>query len=436
MTSTRVREWLGWTIALSICLVSFGTVVRVAVHSAQVGLTNAQLELEEGVRLFNQNEHAKAAEFLTRALAKNLGKSDRSRAREYLVLSYLSLERAADSLEMLILLFAEDEKYAPVAGMQQDIRNLFDQARTSAQELSAVKRRVTDLEAENAKLIATNDARAKELAALVEAKTKVEQQLKNANEQIPITQRSAFGQATALAALAQRRNLTALLGIVWTPIPAGTFEMGCSATDKDCLDNERPNAQVTLEAFQLMSTEVTIGMFSQFAKVPNGRKLNPALDVRKVEHPVTHVTYEDATAFCGWLHARLPTEAEWEYAARARSTTKYFWGDKWEGYRANQGGSSEEVGQPAHRNGFNLHDMLGSVWEWTSSLHYDYPYKVGSGREDDAAKGARVVRGGGWDSDRKLVRVSSRRSGVPPYTPPESTGFRCALSAQAVSGGF
>ena len=135
------------------------------------------------------------------------------------------------------------------------------------------------------------------------------------------------------------------------------------------------------------------------------RGLSPP-DWSKDDHPAIDVSWNDATAFCAFIRGRLPTEAEWEYAARGGAADGiYPWGDAEHSDRANGSGvagrdrweHTAPVGSfPPNRYG--LFDMAGNVWEWTSTVYRENPFRAGPGAEDAASRKARAVRGGSWSS--------------------------------------
>jgi formylglycine-generating enzyme required for sulfatase activity len=143
----------------------------------------------------------------------------------------------------------------------------------------------------------------------------------------------------------------------------------------------------------------------------------------KGRYPAVGVSWHAARAYCRWAGKRLPTEAEWEYAARAGTTSAYWWGDTFDGSRANAN-NIEEVGNPRRTNPWGLADMIGNVQEWTSSLNEPYPYRADDGRENPDASGLRDVRGGGRHNGPVWMR-SAVRTGYAPKFATGRLGMRC-----------
>ena len=216
-------------------------------------------------------------------------------------------------------------------------------------------------------------------------------------------------------------------------IPAGTFIMGDTHGDGE--DDERPAGRLTLPAFWIDRTEVTNAQFSRFVQTggyrPQGEWQEAAAG--KDPHPVVYVTWQDALAYCRRAGMRLPTEAEWEYAARGADGRKYPWGDQWDDGRARFSGNrgnqtTAPVGSyPMGASPFGVLDMAGNVWEWMSSLYRSYAYNPTDGRENLNAHGRRVVRGGSWLLNPWDLRAAHRDWAEPDYRSPY-IGFRCAKS--------
>lgn len=221
------------------------------------------------------------------------------------------------------------------------------------------------------------------------------------------------------------------MGMELVLVPGGEFAMGSSEAG---LPAERPQRTVRVEPFYLGRYEVTQAQW----RAVMGENPSAIKDPRR---PVEQVTWEQAQEFVGRLNRlentnkyRLPTEAEWEYAARAGSTTAYPRGDDaqgleefaWFGQQGNVG--TRPVGQ-RRPNAFGLYDMLGNVWEWVQDCWVaDYAGAPQDGRPQlNGDCSVRVLRGGGWNSEAAYVRFAVRGSYVPDLNDP-SNGLRLARS--------
>ncbi len=241
-----------------------------------------------------------------------------------------------------------------------------------------------------------------------------------------------------------RHALTADLGWIRIPAPpGGQFMMGCAPGDRDCQKGGERHTASVLRDFDIMSHEVTVDQFRRFVDaqstiiervlLPKGVIMKEQPEWSQDTHPVVYVSWDDARDFCAFARGRLPTEAEWEYAARGGDADAiYPWGNAYSPDQANGAGvagqdkwqHSAPVGS-FPPNGNRLYDMIGNVWEWTSSLYRDYPYRSDDGREDPTSPKARVVRGGSWNSVPRDARVSSRDHDSPAGRIYD-LGFRCA----------
>jgi len=224
-------------------------------------------------------------------------------------------------------------------------------------------------------------------------------------------------------------------------IPAGEFWMGSDKTrDPEAYDDELPRHRVSIaKAFALGRYPVTFAEYERFAEAA-GRKPPEDQGWGREDRPVINVSWEDALAYCAWLSEqtgrpyRLPTEAEWEYAARAGTETRYWWGDEAGKNNANCNGCGSEWDnrQTAPVGSFRpspwgLHDMLGNVWEWLQDCWHD---RYEGAPEDGSAWEAgdcsrRVVRGGSWFNDPRYLRSADRSWYFTDYRN-NNIGFRLA----------
>jgi formylglycine-generating enzyme required for sulfatase activity len=226
-----------------------------------------------------------------------------------------------------------------------------------------------------------------------------------------------------------RLNPTDGLMYVW--IPPGTFMMGCSAGDSECTDFEKPAHQVTItRGFWIGETPVTVGAYKRFVgatvrKMPNAVPMNDGWVKEKV--PITNVTWDEANSYCAWMGGRLPTEAEWEYAARGGSTeARYGPLDEIAWYNGNSTNLIHDVAQK-RANGFGLYDMLGNVMEWVNDGWDKDTYRNGPSQDPQGSSdrvGA-VQRGASYMSNSGNTRLSNRTWG---FAANQNwfLGFRCS----------
>ncbi|MEC8379557.1 MAG: SUMF1/EgtB/PvdO family nonheme iron enzyme [Myxococcota bacterium] len=225
-------------------------------------------------------------------------------------------------------------------------------------------------------------------------------------------------------------------GVIFHQIPADDYLLG--SPEGEGQQDESPQLKVEAKSFWIMTTEVTNAQFSDFLNSSEdsvdeigqfigingycerpseikftGKRYRPSYGYE--DHPVMTVSFRGAEIFCQAINARLPTEMEWEIAARGGLLdAKFPWGDDPPEGRALFGqewdlfqpiAPTQPVGQYAP-NGYGLYDMAGSVWEWTQTLYYNYETQEAS---EDARVRA-VVRGGSWGSPEDELRVAFRRN--------------------------
>ena len=220
-------------------------------------------------------------------------------------------------------------------------------------------------------------------------------------------------------------------GVTMVFVPAGEFTMGSDAEEADA--DQGPEHQVFVADFGIDQTEVTNEQFATFVEAEGhhnaGSSAGPSLE------PVTNVDWYDAQAFCEWREARLPTEAEWEKAARGIESFIYPWGNAYNDAYVNDHGDADGYGavapvgsfSPEGDSPYGAQDMAGNVWEWTSSIYEAYPYEDNDERNPASSNDgdSRVLRGGSWFDPNRFVRAPNRFK----YRPSShfgDVGFRCA----------
>jgi formylglycine-generating enzyme required for sulfatase activity len=248
-------------------------------------------------------------------------------------------------------------------------------------------------------------------------------------------------------------------GMTLVYVPEGIFEMG----SQEGLSNEKPVHTVYLNAFWIDRTEVTNTMFSLFIKdtsyqtsaekagfswLFNGSKwektgganwqhpLGPSSGYSEIkDHPVTHISWNDAQTYCAWAGRRLPTEAEWEKAARGVDGRKYPWGNldpnaTLANYFLNKGSTTTVGSYAGGTSPYGALDMAGNVWEWVQDWFDKEYYKSQNEWTNPVGPSSgihRVLRGGAWNTHPVSICTFSRFRNYPSSTD-YFNGFRCALS--------
>ncbi|MCX5866749.1 MAG: SUMF1/EgtB/PvdO family nonheme iron enzyme [Proteobacteria bacterium] len=268
-------------------------------------------------------------------------------------------------------------------------------------------------------------------------------------------------------------------GVPLILIPAGEFMMGCKGAgfnqnrnnqqqdrrdnldpgyaDRQCQEDENPYHRVWLDAYYIDKFEVTLDHYARCAragKCPEPGKVGYCNwgQPGKGDHPVNCVDWNQAGAYCEWTGKRLPTEAEWEKAARGTEGRIYPWGNEFDCHRGNfddekdrdpeliPGGpdcdgykTTAPVGRfSAGASPYGVMDMAGNVWEWVSDWYGDNYYRDTTSRNPSGPAGGTVrsLRGGGWYSNATFLLRTSRRGWADPNYQGDHYGFRCARDAR------
>ena len=218
-------------------------------------------------------------------------------------------------------------------------------------------------------------------------------------------------------------------------VPAGKFMMGSSMGEAD----EQPEHQVYLETFFMDMHQVTVGQYARFLEATSQEAPSDWTIMNRSQHqkrPIVNVDWADAHAYCTWAGKRLPTEAEWEKAARGTDGRTYPWGNEhptkvfangsqkhWNNHSAlTPVGVFEDGKSP-----YGIYDMAGNVWEWVSDWYDPNYYKTSPPRNPTGPPSgvSKVIRGGSWGSGPEAMRAADREIHVPSFRG-LGTGFRCA----------
>ena len=230
-------------------------------------------------------------------------------------------------------------------------------------------------------------------------------------------------------------------GMQMVYIPAGEFLMGSVDSDSQANDDEKPQHTVYLDAFWIDQTEITNAMFRRFIQ-QSGYSFNLQVGSDLDNHPVVYIPWEAASSYCQWADAHLPSEAQWEKAARGPDGRIYPWGNIFDGSRLNFcdrncGGdktvddgwaTTAPVGSyPAGASPYGALDMAGNVWEWVQDRYNENYYSASPLQNPIGPNngGYNVIRGGSWSSIAKNTRITNRDRDIPTYIY-DIFGFRCA----------
>jgi serine/threonine-protein kinase len=215
-------------------------------------------------------------------------------------------------------------------------------------------------------------------------------------------------------------------------IPGGEFAMGRNDGD----EFERPAHHVTVKPFFIDIDEVTNQQYQAFVDgtghAPPANWNSKHFPEGQAQYPVTNVNWDDATAYAKWAHKRLPSEEEWEFAARGTDGRLYPWGNDWQNNQANAGRANSSIANVGSFKGaspFGVLDLIGNAWEWTSNRLAPYPGGKITGTLPTGD--LRVIRGGSFESDQNSATTTFRR-GYPARGDYEykKTGFRCAKNPE------
>jgi formylglycine-generating enzyme required for sulfatase activity len=227
--------------------------------------------------------------------------------------------------------------------------------------------------------------------------------------------------------------------IVMVDVPAGVFLMGSDpAVDLHAFHNELPRHKVYLDAYRIARYEVTNVLYARCVRAGACQEpgdLTYYANLNYAAHPVVYVSWSDAQAFCEWIGGRLPTEAEWEYAARGPQGSAYPWGDAFDCARGNFYGADacDPYAGTAPVGSFEsgaswrgLHDLAGNVWEWVADWYGAYPSAAQENPRGPERGAYKVLRGGLWPDLWESTRSANRFTYSPDFRDPY-IGFRCVL---------
>ena len=233
---------------------------------------------------------------------------------------------------------------------------------------------------------------------------------------------------------AQQEEITGKDGAPMVLVPAGEFTMGGNEAV-----SEKPVHQVSLDAYYMDKHEVTVEQYAKFLEATK-RRSPPEWKILNQpphqKHPIVMMDWSDANAYCQWAEKRLPTEAEWEKAARGADGRIYPWGnDLPTPQRANYGKKKWDkhaalvpVGTLDGKSPYGIYDMAGNAWEWVSDWYDRVYYKNSPSQNPKGPEHGdfKVSKGGSWHSRPESLHSSNRNYSQPEHHPSHYNGFRCA----------
>jgi formylglycine-generating enzyme required for sulfatase activity/AAA+ ATPase superfamily predicted ATPase len=226
--------------------------------------------------------------------------------------------------------------------------------------------------------------------------------------------------------------------IDWVDVPTGQFVMGSDWGVDPAADLDEMQHPVSLDAYRISRTEITNAQYAQCVRATVCEKpadLTRYSDPNYADHPVVYVSWYDARDFCAWMGGRLPTEAEWEYAARGSDGRIYPWGNdpptcERAEFSGCVGDTAPVGGRPEGASWCGVQDMAGNVWEWVADWYDEYPSTAQTNPTGSEREYVKVLRGGSWSSDPHYLRSADRFYDNPDLRYIE-IGFRCVVASTA-----
>jgi formylglycine-generating enzyme required for sulfatase activity len=427
VTFAEVEEFLAWSMAAEAkrrtrerwnwWLLRVGVVVLIGLVG--VGVRLFQLEQENRRLQATRAELAKQAQFNGSEVERlKRAEADRQRKIDQLSAAVASGNSAARA-ELERLKQAQATTKQSLDERTKLAQASDYQAKKVSNDYAEALNRITDLQKQLSQAWKERDQARGDLQKLAD-KPEVQQQANPPVEQSKPRAEAPVGAPGRVPVPAARQIVNPKDGLTYVRIPAGEFLMGCSPKDKECLGNEKPARNVKIgKSFYIGETEVTQEAYRRVTgKTPSlfkGDRL-----------PVEQVNWEEATSYCKAVGLRLPSEAEWEYAARAGTTGARYGPIDQVAWYSGKSLSRTHEGKGKSANAWGLYDMLGNVWEWVEDwIGQEYRNSAAATSRGPSSAGLHGVRGGSWANLPRDVRVSLR-SVSEPLLRTNLIGFRCA----------